>query len=299
MPHRILRGLDKSGDVRPGEVITVVLDVNNVDSKEIADAVTSMLSNAGSVAPLSRGRGLLITDRLSNIQRIRTLLSNIDTPAVTDRQIVVAVLVAIWSARLTWQLTVRTLHKPDDARYAKLRDEWGADYDKRIFFFLQIQAVCALLLAISHFFAARRPGELGAADAAGILVLLVAMGGAYLADAQLHRFATNPANRGKICEEGLWAWSRHPNYFFEWLAWLAFPVIAIDLSGAYPWGWGALVGPAFMYWLLVHVSGIPPLEEHMLRSRGDAYREYQRTTSAFVPWFPKSSTAPTAGTDAP
>ena len=211
--------------------------------------------------------------------------------AVTDRQIVVAVLVAIWSARLTWQLTVRTLHKPDDARYAKLRDEWGADYDKRIFFFLQIQAVCALLLALSHFFAARRPGELDAADAAGILVLLVAMGGAYLADAQLHRFATNPANRGKICEEGLWAWSRHPNYFFEWLAWLAFPVIAIDLSGAYPWGWGALVGPAFMYWLLVHVSGIPPLEEHMLRSRGDAFRDLRRRVNAFFPWPPKRQTS--------
>ncbi len=86
MPIRILRGADASGDVRPGEVATVVLDVKNLDSKELADAVTSMLSNAGSIAPLSRGRGLIVTDRLANIQRIRTLLSTIDTEASVNRQ---------------------------------------------------------------------------------------------------------------------------------------------------------------------------------------------------------------------
>lgn len=86
MPLRILRGMDHAGDVRPGEVVTVVLDVKNLDSKEIGDAISSMLSNAGSVAPLSRGRGLIVTDRLSNIQRIRSLLSAIDTESVVDRQ---------------------------------------------------------------------------------------------------------------------------------------------------------------------------------------------------------------------
>ena len=77
--------------------------------------------------------------------------------------------------------------------------------------------------------------------------------------------------------------SRHPNYFFEWLGWLAYPLFAIDLSGGYPAGWFALAAPAFMYWLLVHVSGIPPLEQQMLRTRGDAYRAYQQRTRAFVP----------------
>ena len=86
MPLKILRGVDHTGDVRPGEVVTVVLDIKNLDSKEISDAVTSMLSSAGSLAPLSRGRGLIVTDRLSNIQRIRSLLSAIDTEATVDRQ---------------------------------------------------------------------------------------------------------------------------------------------------------------------------------------------------------------------
>lgn len=86
MPLRILRGTGPVGDVRPGEIVTTVLEVKNVDSKEIADAVTSMLSNAGSVATLSRGRGLIITDRMSNIQRIKTLLATIDTEAAVDRQ---------------------------------------------------------------------------------------------------------------------------------------------------------------------------------------------------------------------
>jgi type II secretion system protein D len=83
---KILRGLDQTGDVRPGEVVTVVLDVNNLDAKDVGEAVVSMLSNAGSIAPLSRGRGLIITDRLANIQRIKTLLSAIDTETVSNRQ---------------------------------------------------------------------------------------------------------------------------------------------------------------------------------------------------------------------
>jgi type II secretory pathway component GspD/PulD (secretin) len=86
MPIKIMRGSDPTGDSRPSEVVTVVLEVNNIDSKEVADAVTSMLSNAGSVAALSRGRGLIVTDRLENIQRVRTLLRTIDTEASVDRQ---------------------------------------------------------------------------------------------------------------------------------------------------------------------------------------------------------------------
>ena len=86
MPLRIMRGTDTAGDTRPGEVVTVVLEVRNLDSKEVADSITSMLSNAGSVAPLSKGRGLIVTDRLGNIQRIRTLLATIDTEATVNRQ---------------------------------------------------------------------------------------------------------------------------------------------------------------------------------------------------------------------
>jgi steroid 5-alpha reductase family enzyme len=104
-----------------------------------------------------------------------------------------------------------------------------------------------------------------------------------MADRQLRAFAHNPKNRGKVCDAGLWAWSRHPNYFFEWIGWFAYALFAIDLSGGHVWGWLALTGPAFMYWLLVHVSGIPPLEAHMLRSRKKAFADYQKRVPAFFP----------------
>ena len=106
--------------------------------------------------------------------------------------------------------------------------------------------------------------------------MLVAIVGEGVADAQLRRF------RGRVCDVGLWGYSRHPNYFFEWLGWLAYPLLAIDAT-RFDWAWLSLSGPAFMYWLLVHVSGIPFLEQHMVRSRGDAYRAYQQRVSAFFP----------------
>jgi steroid 5-alpha reductase family enzyme len=117
-------------------------------------------------------------------------------------------------------------------------------------------------------------------------VLLVGLIGEAVSDWQLRQFRADPANRTRICEAGLWKWSRHPNYFFEWVCWLAYPLIAID--GSYPRGWVTLLAPACMYWILVYVSGIPPLEQHMLRSRGAQFREVQARTRAFVP-VPKFS----------
>lgn len=71
--------------------------------------------------------------------------------------------------------------------------------------------------------------------------------------------------------------------FFEWLSWFSYPLIAVDLTGSNPYGWLALLAPACMYWILVHVSGIPPLEKHMVESRGEKFRAYQRITRPFVP----------------
>ena len=125
------------------------------------------------------------------------------------------------------------------------------------------------------------PRGLGAKDALGVLVFLGALAGAALSDEQLRRFKADPANRGKVCDVGLWGYSRHPNYFFEWLGWVAFPIIAI--SGAHLWGLAAFAAPALMYLLLVHVSGIPPLEAHMQRSRGAAFDLYRARVNAFFP----------------
>ena len=199
------------------------------------------------------------------------------------RQLLVGALIAAWSLRLGSHLAERTRRGPEDTRYARFRIDWGASFEVRMFRFLQIQAAAAAFLAVTVLAAARHPAPLGLGDLAGLFVFVIAIAGETLADWQLGRFRRDPAHRGQICDRGLWHWSRHPNYFFEWLGWLAYPLIAIDLSGHYLGGWFALTGPAFMYVLLVHVSGIPPLEAQMLRSRGDAFRAYQARTRAFLP----------------
>jgi steroid 5-alpha reductase family enzyme len=204
------------------------------------------------------------------------------------RQLLVASFAAVWALRLGVHIASRSAKIPNDPRYAEKIKAWGSDAPRQMFWFLQIQALAGIPLVLSMFVAAHRPGVgLTAWDAAAILIIAIAVGGEGLADWQLYRFKSNPANKGGINEVGLWEWSRHPNYFFEAFGWLAYPLIAIDLTGHYPWGFIALAGPVCIYWLLIYVSGIPPLEEHMLRSRGEAFRAYQRRTNAFFPWPPR------------
>ncbi|WP_245654072.1 DUF1295 domain-containing protein [Novosphingobium rosa] len=206
---------------------------------------------------------------------------------IEPRQGLVAGMVALWALRLGGHIALRTAGHGDDPRYAELRKAWGNRFAVRLFLFLQIQAVAAWLLVVCVTLAAHRPAPFPAwNDGAGALLLVIAVLGEGLADAQLRAFRRRPTHRGGICESGLWGLSRHPNYFFEWLGWIAYALIAIGPDGSWWPGWMALGGPVFMYWLLVHVSGIPPLEAHMLRSRGDAYRAHQKRVNAFWP-FPR------------
>lgn len=203
------------------------------------------------------------------------------------RSLLVAVLALLWSARLGGHIVQRTLSKDDDPRYAKLRREWGADAPSQMFRFLQIQALVSIPLSMSIWLAAFNPSPaFSIKDAVAIALMLIAIGGEASADSSMRAFKADPANNGKVCDAGLWAWSRHPNYFFEWLGWTAYAVFAVDFTGAYVWGWLALLAPACMYWLLNHVSGIPPLEDIMVAKYGAAYRDYQARTSAFFPMPP-------------
>jgi steroid 5-alpha reductase family enzyme len=201
------------------------------------------------------------------------------------RQIVVAGVVAVWSLRLGLHIVARTRAAGDDPRYRQLIVEWQSDASRRMFWFLQAQAMVGVVLVISVVLAAQNGNpHLRIQDVLGIAILAAAISGEAIADRQLRRFKADPSKQGAVCGIGLWRWSRHPNYFFEWLGWLAYPLIAIDSSGHNSYGWLALLAPACMYWVLVHVSGIPPLEDHMLRSRGDVFRAYQRRTRAFLPF---------------
>ena len=206
------------------------------------------------------------------------------------RQWLVASLVALWSVRLGMHIAIRTRGIADDPRYAAFAAEWGLNAPRRMFIFLQNQALGSVPLVFAIFVAAHVPvPALRIQDLLGAVILLAGIAGEAVADAQLRRFRHDPANTGRVCDVGLWRWSRHPNYFFEWLGWLAYPVIG--LAAGYPWGWASLLAPIFMYWILVHVTGIPPLEAQMLRSRGERYRAYQTRTSMFFPLPPREGMA--------
>ncbi|TSA35001.1 MAG: DUF1295 domain-containing protein [Verrucomicrobiaceae bacterium] len=200
----------------------------------------------------------------------------------------IAAMVCAWSFRLGTHLYKRVMshHPEEDPRYAELRAQFPKHTWLMFFGFFQLQGVLIALLSLPVALACADPnGRIEAFEIAGLLVWLVAIGGESVADAQLSFFRAQPANRGRVCEFGLWRYSRHPNYFFEWLVWIAYFVFALGS----PWGWAGALSPLLMLYFLTCVTGIPPSEAHSLKSRGDAYRDYQRRTSAFVPWFPKTS----------
>ena len=198
------------------------------------------------------------------------------------RHLLVSALAAFWSLRLGMYLYGRTRGKGEDARYADLKREWGDDHPRRLFLFLQAQAVAGLPLFGAIVLAAHRPGPLDVLDALGAAILLAGVIGTGVSDWQLAQFKVDPANKGRVCDVGLWSLSRHPNYFFEFLSWCAWPVIAFDPVG-YPVGLLALLAPALMYYLLRHVSGVPPLEAHMERSRPEAFAAYKARVPVFFP----------------
>jgi steroid 5-alpha reductase family enzyme len=189
--------------------------------------------------------------------------------------------------RLGLHIAVRSAANHDDPRYAEYARQWGSTAPRKMFVFLQQQAIGSLPLVFAIFLAAHVPvAAFRVQDYIGALILFTGIAGEGIADGQLKRFRDNPANMGRVCDTGLWRWSRHPNYFFQWFGWLAYPVIAI--TPGFPWGFAALLAPLFMFWILNYVTGVPPLEEQMARSRGEAWRAYQARTSRFFPVPPKA-----------
>jgi len=206
------------------------------------------------------------------------------------RRWLVAVLAGAWSLRLALHLLRSRVLDPlhgEDRRYAALRERWGERAPRNFFWVYQAQALLDSLLSLPFLLACLdSQARLGPAAVGAGLLLLLSVAGEWVADQQLLRFKSDPANRGRTCRTGLWRVSRHPNYFFEWLAWCAFALLALPA----PLGWLGLSAPLIMLLLLLKVTGVPPAEEQAVSSRGDDYRAYQRSTSAFFPWFPKEGT---------
>jgi steroid 5-alpha reductase family enzyme len=198
------------------------------------------------------------------------------------RRAIVFAIVAAWSLRLGLHIAARTRGAGEDPRYAKLIEEWGASASLRLWLFLQVQAVAAFVLVLAvHLAAANSSPFPGVLDFLALAVAVAAIAGETISDRQLAAFRRTPEARSGVMERGLWRYSRHPNYFFEWLFWCAWPLMAFQLPLG--WSWLALLAPIQMYWLLVHVSGIPPLEQHMLASRGEKFRALQARVNAFFP----------------
>lgn len=198
-------------------------------------------------------------------------------------RVAAAALMSLWYLRLFWYLSGRVFSEEEDGRYRYLRQHWGDKTHRNHFFFFQFQAVLALMFTLPVWWLSQAQTYSPLAVVMAWLLALIALTGATVADRQLQRFRANPDNTGRVCESGLWNYSRHPNYFFEWLHWFSYPLMAVGISGG-AWLWLApLVMLAFLYF----ITGIPYTEQQALRSRGEAYRRYQQTTSAFIPWRKK------------
>lgn len=207
------------------------------------------------------------------------------------RRLLIAVMVGAWSLRLGSHLwrRVQNHHPMEDGRYAEMREAWRAHLGRKMFQFFQFQAISVVVLGLPFLFATTNAtASLSLLEIIGMAVWLLAWLGESVADAQLARFKRDPANAGRVCAVGLWHYSRHPNYFFEWLIWVGFFLV----GSAAPEGWVGVIAPAVMLYLLLNVTGVPPTEAQALRRRGEAYRRYQATTNAFFPWAPRPPAPP-------
>jgi steroid 5-alpha reductase family enzyme len=203
------------------------------------------------------------------------------------RSALIVAMAGIWGFRLAiYLLVTRIIGHPEEGRYQELRRQWKTNIPFKFLLFFEFQALLCVVLAIPFLAAARNPAPaISPLEWAAVALWTLAMAGEANADAQLSRFKSGPSNKGRTCQVGLWRYSRHPNYFFEWLIWVAFALFAIASPGGF---WG-LLSPALILYFLLRVTGIPATEAQAVRSRGEEYIRYQQTTSAFVPWFPRKA----------
>ena len=204
-------------------------------------------------------------------------------PGAALPRILLAVLAGAWALRLAMHLWRRVRGEAEDGRYRHLRAHWNDSGPAFLLFFLG-QALLVLLFALPFAAVAANPaGDFSAWTALGVAAWLLAVGGEAVADRQLARFRAAPRNRGRTCDTGLWRFSRHPNYFFEWLHWFTYVFLSVG-SPLHLLSWA---GPVLMYLFLRYLSGIPWTEAQALRTRGDDYRRYRERTPMLFPWFPR------------
>ncbi len=221
-----------------------------------------------------------IVDPWWSIGFLVVTLNTIARTGVTPAKLLLAGMVGLWALRLWLHLLRRGHGKPEDPRYAAFRERYGRHRYWWVSYFQVFLLQGALVLVISAplQLAAAWSHTIGLTQALGGLVFAVGFLFEALADHQLEAFKRDASRRGQVLDEGLWRWSRHPNYFGDALLWWGFWLFAVDL----PFGWATIVAPALMTFLLVRVSGVAMLDAHLGRTK-PGYADYIRRTSAFIP----------------
>jgi steroid 5-alpha reductase family enzyme len=229
----------------------------------------ALVKKRNDVADVAWGPGFIVV----------AVTSLIMAGSFSDRAMIVSSLVIIWGVRLALHIGKRHIGKPEDARYAKWRKEWGKAFLVRSFMqVFMLQGILLIIVAIPIIIInTAPPSPLTILDIAGICIWLLGFTFETVSDWQLSRFLKLSSNRGKIMTTGLWRYSRHPNYFGEVTLWWGISIIALSV----PSGWMSIVGPLMITFLILKVSGIPMLEEGF-RDNSD-FQQYKQRTSAFIP----------------
>lgn len=235
--------------------------------------VVSLLKKRNDVADVAWGLGFVLMVWVS------FLLS--DDSGI--RGLVVGTLVSIWGLRLAWHIHGRNKGKAEDYRYLAWRKEWGTWFYIRSYFQVYLLQGAFLFLIVVPVLLINKNagGDLGLLDALGVLVWLVGFFFETVGDAQLARFIKNPANKGRLMQDGLWRYTRHPNYFGEVTQWWGLWLIAL----AVPYGVLGIIGPITITILILKISGIPMLEKKM--EENPEFAEYKKRTSVFIPLLPR------------
>lgn len=197
--------------------------------------------------------------------------------------VVAAVLVYIWSIRLTTHLIDRNRARPDDPRYKAFTKKWRGEFWQRAYFsvFL-LQGALVWLISLPVILSVGKPrGTALVWVGAGLALWILGFVIEAIADRQLEVFRRDPTHHGHSLQTGLWRYSRHPNYFGELLQWFGIAVVATSVHD----GWIGFAGPIVLTLLIVFISGIPPIETR--RQHDKEYQAYRRRTSMLIPWRPK------------
>lgn len=202
-----------------------------------------------------------------------------------QRAILITALVVIWAIRLFTHITIRNWNKPEDFRYINMRKRWGTHFPllKAYLHVFLLQGVLLFIISVTIISGNSNPDQtIGLPAILGLLLWIIGFFFEAIGDRQLTEFKAKPENKGKLMTQGLWSYTRHPNYFGEAVQWWGIFLIAVTSLGEL---W-LIISPLVITGLLLFVSGVPLLEKKY-KDRPD-FQAYSRRTAKFFPWFPKS-----------